>query len=200
MGGHAGHHMPMTTASPGHDMAAMSAGSMDHAGGHGNSMDHMMKMWFHFDLGDTVLFKDWVLSTCWSTFVACAVFFVLALFYEGLKCYREHLIKRWIYTCRAQISIIGHGDSSPSHQGNGDSLATTTRPANRAWLGKMFSKPHFTQSVLHVLQVAISYTLMLGFMTFNGWLCIAILSGAGCGYFMFCWRKLTIVDVTEHCH
>ena len=64
----------------------------------------------------------------------------------------------------------------------------------------MLSVPHVVQSLLHILQVAVSYTLMLGFMTFNGWLCISILAGAGFGYFVFCWRKLTLVDVTEHCH
>ena len=221
MGDHSGHMMghqmsPSTTGSP---PIASPAASMSHGGhaGHSmsmdgsNSMNHMMKMYFHFDLGDIVLFENWVLQTCWSTFGSCVAFFILAIAYEGLKCYREHMLKRWSFKQRAQISIIGsngisssgngNGHDSPSHQrlagGGGD--VDMRQPRNSA-TGKMFSKAHLVQSVLHILQVAVSYTLMLGFMTFNGWLCISILGGAGFGYFVFCWRKLSVVDVTEHCH
>ncbi|KOB66637.1 Copper transporter, partial [Operophtera brumata] len=44
-----------------------------------------------------------------------------------------------------------------------------------------------------------SYILMLVFMTYNVWLCIALVAGLAVGYFFFGWRKNTVVDVTEHC-
>lgn len=56
------------------------------------------------------------------------------------------------------------------------------------------------QSFLHMLQVFISYLLMLIFMTYNVWLALAVVLGAGAGYFLFGWRKKTIVDINEHCH
>ena len=59
---------------------------------------------------------------------------------------------------------------------------------------------HLYQSILHVLQVAISYTLMLAFMTFNVCICFAILIGAGVGYFIFFKRKLPYEFINEHCH
>uniref|UniRef100_A0A8C4WTP7 Copper transport protein n=1 Tax=Eptatretus burgeri TaxID=7764 RepID=A0A8C4WTP7_EPTBU len=65
---------------------------------------------------------------------------------------------------------------------------------------RMFSWPHLLQTSLQVLQVATSYVLMLLFMTYNGFLCIAILLGSGTGYFVFSWKKAIVVDITEHCH
>lgn len=64
----------------------------------------------------------------------------------------------------------------------------------------MLSKMHIYQTVLHILQVTISFLLMLIFMTYNVWLCLAVVIGAAGGYFMFGWKKSVIVDVTEHCH
>jgi copper transporter 1 len=64
----------------------------------------------------------------------------------------------------------------------------------------MLSVPHLVQTLLHVLQVSVSYLLMLIFMTYNGFLCIAVALGAGAGYFLFSWRKAVVVDITEHCH
>ncbi len=38
---------------------------------------------------------------------------------------------------------------------------------------------HILQSLIHVFQVAFSYCLMLVFMTFNVWLCLALCVGMG---------------------
>lgn len=65
---------------------------------------------------------------------------------------------------------------------------------------QMLSFPHLLQTVLHIIQVVISYFLMLIFMTYNGYLCIAVAAGAGTGYFLFSWKKAVVVDITEHCH
>lgn len=56
---------------------------------------------------------------------------------------------------------------------------------------------HLYQTFLHVLQVFISFLLMLVFMTFNVWLCVAVLLGAGVGYFIFCAFSSRI---NEHCN
>jgi len=64
----------------------------------------------------------------------------------------------------------------------------------------IFSLMHFYQSFLHLVQVTISFMLMLIFMTYNTWLCLAVVFGAAAGYFLFGWKKSVVVDVTEHCH
>lgn len=64
----------------------------------------------------------------------------------------------------------------------------------------MFSWMHGFQTCLHIIQMVLSYFLMLIFMTYNVWLCLAVVLGAAVGYFLFGWKKSVIVDVTEHCH
>ena len=64
----------------------------------------------------------------------------------------------------------------------------------------MFRASHLVQTVLHVVQIVVSYFLMLIFMTFNMWLCIAVALGAGVGYFVFAWDRTAIADPNEHCH
>ncbi|EDS27784.1 high-affinity copper uptake protein [Culex quinquefasciatus] len=64
----------------------------------------------------------------------------------------------------------------------------------------MLSVMHLFQTFLHIVQVTLSFLLMLIFMTYNTWLCLAVVLGAALGYFLFGWKKSVIVDVTEHCH
>ncbi|KAF9795236.1 hypothetical protein SFRURICE_004608 [Spodoptera frugiperda] len=64
----------------------------------------------------------------------------------------------------------------------------------------MMSTAHAWQTVLHGLQVLVSYMLMLVFMSYNTWLCAAVVLGSATGYFLFGWRESVVVDFTEHCH
>ena len=205
---HHGHHMsspPATSTEPSLVMGSEPSHALH---GAGSSVEpHGMMMYFHFGFGDRVLFYDWVLSNVSMTVLTCCIFFVLAFLYEGLKCYREFLIKKRILLQRSfPIAVVGagsdhrvinEGDDVMTGDGADSALRSVTRRTGRS---KIFNIPHVFQSLLHVFQVAMSYTLMLGFMTFNAWICISILLGVGMGYFTFCWRKLSVVDVTEHCH
>lgn len=53
----------------------------------------------------------------------------------------------------------------------------------------LFSKIHFLQTIIHVVQLVIGYCLMLIFMTYNIWLCIAVAFGTALGYWLFSWDK-----------
>lgn len=64
----------------------------------------------------------------------------------------------------------------------------------------MMSTAHAWQTFLHGIQVLVSYMLMLVFMTYNTWLCAAVVLGSATGYFLFGWRESVVVDFTEHCH
>ena len=44
---------------------------------------------------------------------------------------------------------------------------------------------HIVQTLLHMVQVAVGYILMLVVMTYNLWLFFAVILGAGLGYLVF---------------
>ena len=64
----------------------------------------------------------------------------------------------------------------------------------------MTSASHYIQTILHLVQLVISYFLMLIVMTYNVWLFISVILGCTCGYFFFGWKRGLLVDITEHCH
>jgi copper transporter 1 len=53
---------------------------------------------------------------------------------------------------------------------------------------------------MHILQMIISYGLMLVAMTFNTYLFFAVVLGAGLGHFLFGWRRSSTIDYNDHCH
>jgi len=70
----------------------------------------------------------------------------------------------------------------------------------KSYSSRLFSHGHIIQTSLHMLQITVSYLLMLVFMTYNTWLCLSVVLGAGLGYFIFGLQRLTSIDVNEHCH
>ncbi|XP_047138652.1 high affinity copper uptake protein 1 [Hydra vulgaris] len=64
----------------------------------------------------------------------------------------------------------------------------------------MFSWLHILQTVLHMVVVFIGYFLMLAFMTYNTWICLAVIIGAGVGYFAFGWKINSIPSTGDHCN
>ena len=65
---------------------------------------------------------------------------------------------------------------------------------------RILSLPHTIQTMLHIVQMTISYLLMLIAMTFNTYLFIAVILGAGLGHFLFGWRRASVLDHNDHCH
>jgi len=154
-------------------------------------MDHgsMMSMFFHFGVSETVLFKFWKTSNAGEMIGSIIFVFFLAVAYEALKFFREYLH-------RAHLKSVAFNTVTVPI-GNGISHAKETQ--NIVQL-KMLSGTHAAQTILHMVQFVISYLLMLIFMTYNVWLCIGVVLGAGVGYFLFGWQRSVIVDITEHCH
>lgn len=135
-----------------------------------------------------LLFSGLVIHSPGEMVGACIGVFLLAVLYEGLKIGRESLLRR------SQVNV--RYNSMPVPGPDGTVLTETHKTVGH----RMLSASHFLQTVLHIIQVVVSYMLMLVFMTYNAYLCIAVAAGAGMGYFLFSWRKAVVVDITEHCH
>lgn len=185
-----------------HNSTGMDMGSgHDHgSGGMGHDMGHDMHMsmngsdecgngmamFFHTGNCEYILFEGVQTKSVAGMVGACIVIFCLAVLYEGLKVLREYLLKR------ALVSGSKYQEVTIGTKGLSD-------PQVKSRLS-MISGSHLTQTLLHVIQVFVSYCLMLVFMTYNVWLCIAVLLGAGAGYFFFGWKRAVVVDINEHCH
>lgn len=63
----------------------------------------------------------------------------------------------------------------------------------------MLNRVHYIQTVLHLIQITVSYALMLIVMTYNVYLVLAVILGATVGYFVFGWVRQRSVDSAEHC-
>ncbi|XP_022219127.1 high affinity copper uptake protein 1 isoform X2 [Drosophila obscura] len=163
-------------------------------GGTGTGMEHMMSMAFHFGYNETILFSWWHIDTVAGLIGSMIAIFLLALLYEGLKYYREYLFWK-TYNLLEYRPVKG-----PQHNPEAPHLPSAAAAAPSPVQPSMLSVNHLYQTLLHILQVTLSFLLMLIFMTYNVWLCLMVVLGAAVGYFLFCWKKSVIVDVTEHCH
>lgn len=159
----------------------------DHGQDHGCGSGHNMV--FHAGVCQEILFNGWMTTTALELLGSAVAIFLAAVLYEGLKYYREALHAR---------AMTAKGDSqvniTKNECGAGGNCGG---PAVVKY--SMLSSGHIIQTLLHFIQSIASYVLMLVFMTYNVWLCLALVLGLAVGYFFFGWRKTTIVDVNEHC-
>jgi len=176
----------------GMDHSGMDHSGMDHSkmGHHGMAMDMMMQMYFTTSTEVTILFEGWQTTGVGDLVGSCIGIFVFAILYEGLKYFRE-----WLHR-RQYVAINVNKVSTPGMNGTEINRTTT----NISWAASILSSSHFIQTFLHLIQLVISYLLMLIVMTFNVWCCIAVVLGCTVGYFLFGWQKGYMVDITEHCH
>jgi len=182
----------------GHDGHDMDYDDVDHAGkshdnGHGSghgSHGSSHAMVFHMGNHATILFSSWMTSTMGEMFGSCMAVLVIAALYEGLKMLRERLLMK---SQEKQKRLLCSAVPTDDNQ-----VATVDR--SPSCCSQMLNIAHFIQTLLHMLQVGISYMLMLVFMTYNVWLCLAVVAGAGIGYFLFGWKRRQVVDLNEHCH
>lgn len=138
---------------------------------------------------------------------------MMSFLYEALKFLREYYLRQTIRKesernaiamsseVPVQTVVGGLADIGTSRHGT-NNMATS--PSIRSHLmsdihektfcQKICATPHLLQTLLSMIQVVLSYLLMLIFMTYNYWLCLAIVLGLGFGYFFFGWFKQDIYE------
>lgn len=186
-----------------------------------SNLKPFLQFQFHFGYNETILFSSWTISSVGGLIGSMVAIFLMATLYEGLKYYREYLFWKTYNLLEYRPVCAPPPDRTVEEQRSGTSAPTVQYIGEvihkKPWVvlellyGKsliayfhysptMISWNHLYQTLLHIIQVTLSFLLMLIFMTYNVWLCLAVVLGAAVGYFLFCWKKSVIVDVTEHCH
>ncbi|XP_035430402.1 high affinity copper uptake protein 1 isoform X1 [Spodoptera frugiperda] len=176
-----------------------------HAGHEGHAMadnggGHDMAMTFHGGYNEVILFSWWKVTDIGEFIGSFFAVFLMALLYEGLKYYRKHLL--WKTYTGLQYCAVSPPDKGVANLCAPDE-PQVIQPVPHVLernVPTMMSTAHAWQTVLHGLQVLVSYMLMLVFMSYNTWLCAAVVLGSATGYFLFGWRESVVVDFTEHCH
>ncbi|XP_043481597.1 high affinity copper uptake protein 1-like [Leptopilina heterotoma] len=122
----------------------------------------MHSMSFHFGVTETILFDKWQ-TTNWQEVLGSAIgIILLGAVYEALKSYRDYLYKITSNNCQHRVLSKKKG---------------------------ILSIVHAIQTILHAIQAILGYFLMFIFMTYNVYLCIAVVLGMSFGYFLFAWQK-----------
>ena len=165
----------------------------------------MMTMQMYFEAGSrvTILFKQWNTNNeIGKMVIACIALMILGFLYEGLKVARRHFARR---NRSIQPMIAGNHRRSRIQEETGD-VAKTENPPRVAehssvkFIRQQRISMHLVQTLLHVLQVCLGYVLMLTVMTFNVWICLAVVAGSGLGYLVFGWKSSMNIDDADHCN
>lgn len=87
-------------------------------------------------------------------------------------------------------------EAGTENYGSVDPLTTTEEPSVK---DRILNKVHILQALLHIIQMTISYGLMLVAMTYNYWLFLSLVVGFGFGYLFFGWIRSNVIDRNENC-
>ncbi|KAK1830292.1 Ctr copper transporter family-domain-containing protein [Podospora conica] len=163
----------------GHDHGAHAHGMDGHEGHHMPGMPGMdgpakcsMNMLFTWDYQNVcVVFRQWQITSPLSLVITLLAIVGLVAGYEALR----EGIRRY------EASVSQRVETSPRQN--------KSEVARRA---------HVVKSVLYGLQNFYAFMIMLIFMTYNGWIMIAVSVGAGLGYLLFGSRTTATKDTACH--
>ncbi|KAM9821075.1 protein SLC31A2 [Neosynchiropus ocellatus] len=145
-------------------------------------------MTFEVSNNVTLLFDFWEVHSAAGMAVSVIVVLLLTVFYELLKVWRVWLSSNSVLP-RSQTPPPYTRSSSIQTDSN-SALEYAPSEAPLAPKESFFPKTrnswllHAVQSLLHLLQVSLGYTLMLCVMSYNTWIFLGVVLGSVLGYFL----------------
>ncbi|KAH8383959.1 hypothetical protein KR009_011446 [Drosophila setifemur] len=175
---------------------------MDHDHDHGSDDTSTAKscpmiMVFHAGHCERILWKGWVASTVTEFVLSAIAIFLVSFLYEALKFLRQQLARREARKISERLAEEQRRKNE-SPAGGCCSETPLAEQRGQTYWQRLFASSHIIQALLNLLQIVLSYLLMLIFMTFNYWLCLAVVLGLGLGYFFFGYNKKN-PDESECC-
>uniref|UniRef100_A0AC34F8T5 Copper transport protein n=1 Tax=Panagrolaimus sp. ES5 TaxID=591445 RepID=A0AC34F8T5_9BILA len=161
---HAHHNHAMAASAA--EAAAMrmdaNSAAIDHNNHNGMSgMNMHMAMFYHFGSIETILFSWWSTKTAGGIILSSFILFLICFLYEGIKWARVS----WKKKAYEESVALGEHNAVPVRQ--------------------KLTASMFVDAALHALQLILGYSLMLVFMTFNIWLCAAVVFGEAIAHLFF---------------
>ncbi|CAI5455013.1 unnamed protein product [Caenorhabditis angaria] len=160
-----------------------STGGHDHSG-------HMMMMFFHGGCNEVILFDFWRINSYFGLIVSSAFIFIMGAAYEGLKWFRVYLQVNQTKETVHEPEIIGvenngNGCLKMKNMNVAEPLVETRQPQVHGPSTSPFPLSRLVQAFLYIVQLVLAYWLMLIVMTYNSWLTLAVILGAGFGHWAF---------------
>ncbi|KAL2125332.1 hypothetical protein VTJ04DRAFT_1697 [Mycothermus thermophilus] len=172
---------------------------MDHSG-HGDmgGGGHMcnMNMLFTWDTTDLcIVFRQWHISSTFGLLVSLVAVVVICAGYEalreGIRRYDAALARRVETAPLPQSHTPEPRYSDQDNHENENENEPATEPTHPLLPSTghsrelIYRRAHVTKAVLYGIQNFYAFMIMLIFMTYNGWVMLAVSFGAGIGYLVF---------------
>ncbi|KAI0742239.1 CTR copper uptake transporter [Daedaleopsis nitida] len=171
--------------------AVFASGVLAHSNGMDMDMDGDMALasgsmvpWLHFAPGDILLFYGWVPTSVGAMVGTCIGLFLLGLVDRWLAATRAVMGAHW--NKRAQIALANKINVASTGEKPSAFSAARIRDVATMRNGLPFIPAHdIPRGILHGLQAALSFALMLIVMTFQAAFIISIVVGLGVGEALF---------------
>ncbi|OAD66682.1 hypothetical protein PHYBLDRAFT_119009 [Phycomyces blakesleeanus NRRL 1555(-)] len=139
-------------------------------------------MLFNWNIQDVcIVFEWWHIHSVTQFILSSLALVAIAILYEFLRAQANSLDHKWSTKPSFQSDSLDHINETVP-------LISSKTQGNRSLI----------RSSLYAVLVALSFWIMLVFMTYNGYLMLAIVVGAGIGHYLFANRLST--DRSIQCH
>ncbi|KAI0176753.1 CTR2 long splice variant [Pestalotiopsis sp. NC0098] len=166
------------------DHGGMDHGGMDHGGHGGGGMTDMcnMNMLFTWDSTNLcIIFKSWHVRGTASLVFSLLAIVAVCVGYEALR-EATRRYETWANKRQETAPLLNGG-----HLDQEEEQVTENTPF--LWTGQhqveASKRAHLIKALLYAVQCFYAFMMMLLFMTYNGWVMLAVFVGNFVGYIMF---------------
>ncbi|KAF1975199.1 Ctr-domain-containing protein [Bimuria novae-zelandiae CBS 107.79] len=158
----------------------------DHSGHNMPGMDHgpkcNMNMLFTWDTTDLcIVFRGWHISGPGTLILSLLAIVLMTAGYEAVR----EASRRYDAHAKRVAEVRTSGDDlSTRYAADDDELSSLLRPGRYAGRANE-QQMKVVKALLYAVQVFYSFFIMLLFMTYNGWVMLAVAVGAFVGYMLF---------------
>ncbi|KAF2477696.1 Ctr-domain-containing protein [Lindgomyces ingoldianus] len=193
--------MAMAMSTTGTGMAAMASSTGMHSMSMGGSCKISM-LWNWYTVDSCFIAKSWHITSKGMFAGSCIGVILLVVVLEFLrragKEYDRFIVSQHTRSLASSNGAVTASTSSTSsHDGAKPKAPTTSAAASACHPAPQATfRPNVLQqairALLHMLQFAVAYFIMLLAMYYNGYIIICIFIGAYIGYFIFGWESFKV--------
>ncbi|XP_042686795.1 probable low affinity copper uptake protein 2 [Centrocercus urophasianus] len=141
-----------------------------------------MEMTFFFSDRLVLLFDFWSVHSPTGLVLSVLVILLLSVLYEVVKMGKARVLQRALLAVPPSLNqdtLLGPNEGDGGGGDSEDSCVQEHEAAQGRWF-----RYHVGQTLLHVVQVVVGYTLMLAVMSYNAWIFLGVVAGSAIGYFV----------------